>query len=166
MGIWGHIWGIWGWVFSQICPVLFQSAISAQGTVHRLYAVTIAPYIGFGPLFGAPRVQIPPRGFRPIANRTSFSASSSWVSAGCDHHLHISAMSKRKNAADAMRALAREVRQDASFCGIFEMCVWCRMRKVGLLLAFGVTIINVLPHFGKDLKGFKTTKPTKWWLGG
>ena len=57
-----------------------------------------------------------------------------------------------------MRARAREVRQDASYGGIFEMCVWCRMRKVGLLLAYGVTIINVLPYFGKSLKAFKTTK--------
>ena len=54
-----------------------------------------------------------------------------------------------------MRARAREVRQDASYGGIFEMCVWCRMRKVGILLAYGVTIINIMPSFGKDLKAFK-----------
>ena len=132
----------------RIIPICyFGSRYRASFICH-----TIAPYIGFGRLFGAPRVQIPPRGFRPIANRTSFSASPSWVSAGCGQHLHISAMSKRKNAADAMRARAREVRQDASYGGIFEMCVWCRMRKVGLLLAYGVTIINVLPIFGKDVK--------------
>ena len=68
-------------------------------------------------------------------------------------------MSKKKNAADRMRARAREVRQDASYGGIFEMCVWCRMRKVGLLLAYGVTIINVLPLFGKDVKGFNHKNP-------
>ena len=127
---------------------------------------TIAPWIGFGRLFGAFRVHIPPRGFRPIANRTSFSASPSWVSAGCGTHLHISAMSKRSNTAIAVRARAREVRQDASYGGIFEMCVWCRMRKVGLLLAFGVTIINVLPYLGKSLKAFNPLPPSKWWLVG
>ena len=67
-------------------------------------------------------------------------------------------MAKKKSLADRLRARAREVRHDASYGGIFEMCVWSSMRKSAILLAYGVTVINVLAIFGKELKAPKTTK--------
>ena len=64
-------------------------------------------------------------------------------------------MAKHRKVAVAMRARAREVRQDASYGGIFEMLVWCNMRKVHLLLAYGITIMNVFNVCGHGLRPFK-----------
>ena len=67
-------------------------------------------------------------------------------------------MAKKKSPADRLRARAREVRHDASYGGIFEMCVWSSMRKTALFLVYGVTVINVLGCFGKQLKASEKDK--------
>ena len=64
-------------------------------------------------------------------------------------------MSAPKDVAAAMRAKARAVRHDGSYGGVFEMCVWCTMKKVSIILAVGVSMINVVPHFGKKLKEYE-----------
>ena len=74
-------------------------------------------------------------------------------------------MSKEKEAAEAMRATARAVRHDGSYGGVFEMCVWCTMRKVSIILAVGVTMINVVSQFGKQLKPYNRYLLTQWWRG-
>ena len=71
-------------------------------------------------------------------------ASSGWASAGHEPHLHISAMSKEKEIAEAMRAKARAVRHDGSYGGVFEMCVWCTMSKRHIVLGVGCTMIDVV----------------------
>ena len=63
----------------------------------------------------------------------------------------------RRDIAKEMRARAREVRHDGSFGGLFEITVWCSLRKVHVLLAFGVTILNVYVFCGGGLSQFKTT---------
>ena len=60
----------------------------------------------------------------------------------------------RRGVAAAMRARAREVRHDGSFGGLFEITVWCSMRKVHVLLAFGVSILNVYDFCGRGLTPF------------
>ena len=74
-------------------------------------------------------------------------------------------MSNVKDVAEAMRAKARAVRHDGSYGGVFEMCVWCTMKKVSIILAVGVTMINVVPYFGKKLKPFQPLLTHKWWRG-
>ena len=64
----------------------------------------------------------------------------------------------KKNIANQMRARAREVRHDGSYGGLFEIAVWCYMRKVHILLAFGVTILNVYTFFGTSLPQFTPKK--------
>ena len=64
-------------------------------------------------------------------------------------------MSNVKDVAEAMRAKARAVRHDGSYGGVFEMCVWCTMKKVSIILAVGVSMIDVVPHFGQKLKRFE-----------
>ena len=66
----------------------------------------------------------------------------------------------KKNIANQMRARARQVRHDGSYGGLFEIAVWCHMRKVNVLLAFGVTILNVYAFFGASLPQFTPTKNT------
>ena len=77
-----------------------------------------------------------------------------WASAGYAPHLHISAMSKEKEVAEAMRAKARAVRHDGSYGGVFEMCVWCTMKKRYIVLGVGCTMIDVVSHFGSKLKQY------------
>ena len=81
-------------------------------------------------------------------------ASSGWASAGHEPHLHISAMSKEKEIAEAMRAKARAVRHDGSYGGVFEMCVWCTMKKRHIILGVGCTMIDVVSHFCGRLKRY------------
>ena len=59
-----------------------------------------------------------------------------------------------KAESEALRARARAVRRDGSYGGIFEMCVWCHLTKATIILAVGVSMINVLSEFGKNLKSF------------
>ena len=77
-----------------------------------------------------------------------------WASAGYAPQLHISAMSKEKEVAEAMRAKARAVRHDGSYGGVFEMCVWCTMKKRHIILGVGVTMIDVVSQFGSKLKKY------------
>ena len=63
-------------------------------------------------------------------------------------------MPKAKAESAALRARARAVRHDGSYGGIFEMCVWCHLTKATIILAVGVSMINVLSEFGKRLKSF------------
>ena len=81
-------------------------------------------------------------------------ASPVWASAGFAPHLHISAMPDEKEVAEAMRAKARAVRHDGSYGGVFEMCVWCTMKKRGIFLGVGGTIIDVVSQFGSKLKPY------------
>ena len=59
-----------------------------------------------------------------------------------------------RDIAKEMRARAREVRRDGSFGGLFEITVWCSLRKVHVLLAFGVSILNVYLFCGGGLEPF------------
>ena len=64
----------------------------------------------------------------------------------------------RRDVAAEMRARAREVRRDGSFCGLFEITVWCSLRKVHVLLAFGVGILTVYLFCGGGLEPFTPTR--------
>ena len=110
-----------------VAQLLLRVLISASCLGHLAFRVPVA---GLGRLRTARRYLARPPGFRPSA--TSI----------------ISAMAKKKSPADRLRARAREVRHDASYGGIFEMCVWSSMRKTALFLAYGVTVINVLAFSG------------------
>ena len=74
-------------------------------------------------------------------------------------------MPKEKKVADAMRAKACAVRHDGSYGGVFEMCVWCTLKRVSIILAVGVTMINVLSHFGSKLKTYTPTLTHKMVAG-
>ena len=67
----------------------------------------------------------------------------------------------RKAESEALYARARSVRHDGSYGGVFEMCVWCHMQKVTIVLAVGVTMINVLATFGKNLPSFTPQRTLK-----
>ena len=77
----------------------------------------------------------------------------------------MTAKMKAKDAGAALRARAREVRHDGSYGGIFEMLVWCHMHKVGILIAVGINIINVLLQFGKNLNHLVLHITTNLWRG-
>jgi len=79
-----------------------------------------------------------------------------WASAGYAPHLHISAMANEIEVADAMRAKARAVRHDGSYGGVFEMCVWCTMKKRSIILGVGVTMIDVVSKFAGNVKHYKS----------
>ena len=60
--------------------------------------------------------------------------------------------------AKAMRARARDVRQDGAYCGLLEIAAWCWLKKVHVLLAFGLHIVNVYRFCGDGLPDFKPKK--------
>ena len=92
-------------------------------------------------------------------------ASPGWASAGHESHLHISAMAKEKEIAEAMRAKARAVRHDGSYGGVFEMCVWCNMSKRHILLGVGCTMIDVVAQFSGKLKEYSPKATHKMMAG-
>ena len=57
--------------------------------------------------------------------------------------------------ANQARARARAVRQDGSYCGLFEITVWCSMKNVRVLLLFGTRIMNVYAFCGHGLPPIK-----------
>ena len=66
-------------------------------------------------------------------------------------------MSKEQKVAAAMRDKAKAVRHDGSYGGLFEMCVWAKMKNVSIILAVGVAMFSVVAHFGCKLKTYKPT---------
>ena len=64
-------------------------------------------------------------------------------------------MPSRRDVAAAMRARARQVRQDGAYGGLFEIMVWCRLNRMHVLLAFGVSIMDVNRICGAGLRPFK-----------
>jgi len=92
-------------------------------------------------------------------------ASPVWASAGYAPHLHISAMANEKEVADAMRAKARAVRHGGSYGGVFEMCVWCTMKKRCIILGVGGSMIDVVAQFGSKLKTFSPAITHKMMAG-
>ena len=112
-----------------VAQLLLRVLISASCLWHLAFRF---PVTGLGRLRTARRYPARPPGFRPSATVTSI----------------ISAMAKKKSPADRLRARARKVRHDASYGGIFEMCVWGSMRKTALFLAYDVTVINALAFSG------------------
>ena len=74
-------------------------------------------------------------------------------------------MSKEKEVAEAMRAKARAVRHDGSYGGVFEMCVWCTMKKRCIIPGVGAIMIDVVSHFGGKLKPYKPLSTHKMVAG-
>ena len=75
-------------------------------------------------------------GFLPgVGLRPGFFATLVWAPAGHRPHFHMSSMPNGKEVAEKMRAKARAVRHDGSYGGVFEMCVWCTLKKVSILMA-------------------------------
>jgi hypothetical protein len=66
-------------------------------------------------------------------------------------------MSKEQKVAAAMRDKAKAVRHDGSYGGLFEMCVWAKMKNVSIILAVGVAMFSVVARFGGRLKAYKPT---------
>ena len=61
----------------------------------------------------------------------------------------------RRNVAREMRKRAGVVRHDGSHGGRFEITVWCYLKRVHILLAVGLNIMNVYRFCGVGLKDFK-----------
>ena len=70
----------------------------------------------------------------------------------------------RGEIVEQMRARARDVRQDGSYGGLFEIIAWCHLKKVHVLLAFGSNLLNVYLFCGSGLRAFKPKHITDWWL--
>ena len=88
-----------------------------------------------------------------------------WASAGSAPQLHTSAMAEEKEVAGAMRSKAGAVRQDGSYGGVFEMCVWCTMKKRAIILGVGGSMIDVVAQFGSKLKKFSPAITHKMMAG-
>lgn len=54
-----------------------------------------------------------------------------------------------------IRKRSRDVRQDGTYCGLFELTVWAALKELRILCSFGTSIINVHQFCGKGLPSFK-----------
>ena len=55
------------------------------------------------------------------------------------------------NVAIQIRKRASDVRQDAAYCGLFELTVWAALKNLRILCSFGASIIGVYRFCGKML---------------